>query len=238
MQGVPQESVLGPLRFNIYLSNLFLLVESTENCNFADDTTFLACKKDLHSLINRLEHDSLLLIEWFEHNHTKLNQEKCHLLSVNRFESIWANIGNAKIWESPNQKLLGVVIDRDLSFDRYVSSLCRKAGKKLSAVLSHYMSINQRRILAKYFIEAQFSYDQVIWMFHTRELNKKINHIHEHALRIVYRDNSSSFTELPKKGNSVYLYSLQKHPVLSYQIVQSKTHYFKLSDIRYLSLDR
>ena len=100
------------------------------------------------------------------------------------------------------------------------------------------MSINQMRILTKSFIEAQFSYYQVIWMFRTRELNRKINHIDERALRIVYRDNSSSFTELPKKSNSVYLYSLQKHPVLSYRIVQSKTHYFKLSDIRYLSLDR
>ena len=235
MQSVPQGSALRSLLFNIYLNDLFLFGESTAVWNFVDGTTFFACEKDLNSLINRLEHDSLLLIEWFEHNHTKLNQEKCHLLSVNRFENIWANIGNAKIWESPNQKLLGVVIDRDLSFDRYVSSLCRKAGKKLSAGLSLYMSINQRRILAKYFIEAQFTYDQVIWMFHTRELNKKINHIHEHALRIDYRDNSSSFIELPKKGNSVYLYSLQKHPVLSYQIVQSKTHYFKLSDIRYLS---
>ena len=102
MQGVPQGSVLESLQFNIYLSNLFLLVESTENCNFADFTSFFACEKDLNSLINRLEHDSLLLIEWFEHNHTKLNQEKCHLLSVNRFENIWANIGHAKIWESHN----------------------------------------------------------------------------------------------------------------------------------------
>ena len=51
----------------------------------------------------------------------------------------------------------------------------------------------------KSFIEAQFGYCQLIWMFHTRELNRKINHIYERALRIVYRDNSSSFTRLLKK---------------------------------------
>ena len=185
------------------------MVESTEVCNFANNTTFFACDKDLNYLINILEHDSLLAIEWFENNYMKLNQEKCNLVvSENKFENIWADIDHAKIWESPKQKLLVVVIDRDLSFDGYVSSLCRKAGKKLSALarLSHYMSLKQRRVLMKSFIEAQFGYCQLIWMFHTPELNRKINQIHERALRIVYRDNSSSFTELLKKDNSVCIH--------------------------------
>ena len=68
-QGVPQGFVLGPLLFNIYLNNLFDLSECTEVCNFADDTTFYACDKDLRPLITRLEHDSLLAIKWFENNH-------------------------------------------------------------------------------------------------------------------------------------------------------------------------
>ena len=34
-------------------------------------------------------------------------------------------------------------------------------------------------------------------------MNRKINHIHKRALRIVYRDNSSSFAELLKKDNLV-----------------------------------
>ena len=38
----------------------------------------------------------------------------------------------------------------------------------------------------KSFIEAQFGYCQLIWMFHARELNRKINHIYECAFQIVY----------------------------------------------------
>ena len=138
-----------------------------------------------------MEHDSLLAIEWFENNHTKLNQEKCHLLvSGYKRENIWARIGQTKIWESRKQKVLGVEIDSNLNFDLYVSSLCKKEGKKLCilARLSNFTSLNRRRTLMKMFIESQFGYCPLIWMFHGRIVNKKINHLHGRALRIVYKD--------------------------------------------------
>ena len=40
------------------------------------------------------------------------------------------------------------------------------------------------------------------WMFHSRKLNERINHIHERALRIVYKDFNSSFQKLLIKDNS------------------------------------
>ena len=58
---------------------IFFLIESTEVCNFPDDTTFNACDKDLNHLINRLEHDCFLAIEWFENNSMKLNDENMRM---------------------------------------------------------------------------------------------------------------------------------------------------------------
>ena len=109
----------------------------------------------------------------------KLNKDKCHLLvSGYKHENVWAQTGDEKIWESNKQKLLDLKTDRNLHFNEYMSLLCKKACKKLSvfARLSNFMSIKQRRVLVKPFIESQFGYCTLIWMFHDRGLNNKINH--------------------------------------------------------------
>ena len=75
---------------------------------FAVDCTCFEYDKDLNSLIKRLEQDSLLAIEWFQDN-TKLIQDKCHLsVSGYKHENVWVQIGNGIIWESNEQKLLGL----------------------------------------------------------------------------------------------------------------------------------
>ena len=69
-----------------------------------------------------------------------------------------------KIWESKNQKLLGVILDHQLNFDGYLILLCKKAGTKLSALvrLANFLSLEQRKLLMKSFIESQFGYCPLI----------------------------------------------------------------------------
>ena len=55
----------------------------------------------------------------------------------------------------------------------------------------------------KCFIESQFPYCPLIWMFCQRSSNTRINHLHERALRIVYNENESTFEDLLTKDNSV-----------------------------------
>ena len=108
---------------------------------------------------------------------------------------------------------LGVEIDRTLSFDEYIASLCRKAGKKLSvlAKLSNFKIGNKKIILMKAFIELQFGYLSLIWMFRSMGVNDKINHLHERSLQITYKDNISSFKDLRKwnKLFSIYQRNIQ-----------------------------
>ena len=69
------------------------------------------------------------------------------------------------------------------------------------------MDLKQRRNIIKAFAESQFGYCPLIWMFHSRELNNKMSRIHEKALRITYKDKSSTFQELLEKDNSVSIQS-------------------------------
>ena len=182
--------------------------------NYVDHTTFHACDIDLGNLVRRLEHDSsMLAIEWFQSNYMKINvkiyQDKCHfLLSGHKYEMIWANIGQIKIWESRKQKLLGIIIDRNLGFDEYVLNQCKKAGRKLSALkrICKFMSLERRRTLMKSFTELQFGYCPLVWMFCGRKSNNRTNNLHQKALRVVYNDNQSSFENLLLKYRSASIH--------------------------------
>ena len=73
----------------------------------------------------------------------------------------------------------------------------------------------------KSFIDAQFNYCQLVWMFYSRTLNSKLNRLQERALRIVYQDDISSFEMLLNKENSVIIHkrNLQRLAITMYKII-------------------
>ena len=73
IQGVIQRSVLGALLFNIYLNDLFYILNDFNICNYVDDTTTNVCDSSLKVVIEKLEKSSQLAIKWF----SQLYETKC-----------------------------------------------------------------------------------------------------------------------------------------------------------------
>ena len=59
------------------------------------------------------------------------------------------------------------------------------------------------RITMEAFAASQFAFCPLIWLLHSRRISRKINKLHERALRIVYKGHFLSLEELLSKDKSV-----------------------------------
>ena len=93
----------------------------------------------------------------------------------------------------------------DIQFDEHVKNILKRAGSKLTALarMSNVLTFSKLRLLLKSFVQSQFAYCPLIWMFCSRTLNNRINKLQERALRILYKDDISTFAELLDRDKSI-----------------------------------
>ena len=206
--GVPQGSILGPLFFNIFLCDLFYMMNYIDFASYADDNTTYASADTIDEVIKRVETATVKLFKWFEDNQMKANQDKCHLI-VSKNENISIHIGPFEIKNTNCEKLLGIKVDSRLNFNEHLHGIIKKVSRKINALsrTTPFMNISKRRILRNSFFNPQFNYCPLVSMFHSHSINNKINRLHERVLRIVYNEFKSSFKYLLEKDGTVSIHA-------------------------------
>ena len=129
--GVPQGSILGSLLFNIFVCDLFLILDNAYFARYADDNTpTLSTKKTSSDQITGAAMLSISLLSWFQDNTLKLNLDKCHLI-VSGTKNTKMKLDHFTNTNSQKEKLLCIIFSNRLKFQYHV-------WKKASLSEAHY----------------------------------------------------------------------------------------------------
>ena len=206
ISGVPQDSIFGPILFNIFFNDIFLFIPKASVHNFAVDNTLCSFTKTLRRLVTILQSECKTAINWLHNNKMIANPDKFQVIFLDKRRSdntnIEAETGNEKISSTLSVKLLGVHVDDKLNFNKHINKICKSAGNQLNALmrLKSFLGLKVNEVLVNSFIYSNFNYCPLVWMLsHKKSLNK-IESLHKGALRFLLNDYVSSYEQLLERS--------------------------------------
>lgn len=175
-RGVPQGSRLGPLLFNVYMSDLPAVCDERGiTLQYADDTLIVARGKSAKEAISRVNAKVLEVTKFMNNWGIELNEAKTDLiLSKKRRKKLTAKnkklklkVGSAAITPKTTLKYLGVIIDMGGTFKEQAMVAAKKARAATGAcwrlLKNKNLKLKIKSNIYKTLIRSRGAYGATVW---------------------------------------------------------------------------
>ena len=154
------------------------------------------------------------------------NPSKFQSLYLNRnaTENVSFNLDGNVVCSEQSVKLLGMHVDKNLTFEYQINEICKKAARQINALqrLSTYLNTESKMKIFNSFIQSNFQYCSVLYSHCSNKLIKKMEKLQERALRFVFNDFDSPYPQLLDKAS--------KPSLITSRIKQTAEQVFKIKN--------
>jgi hypothetical protein len=170
--GVPQGSILGPILFIIFTNDL---PEKLKNCkivSYADDTQILVSAKNRNQIKKMLENLIRSAQTWYTENSLLNNAGKTEVMllsSRKNQENIEVEVTEEgkekKLKLKESIKMLGIQIDRELTWNQQVQGINKKAKYAIRNLqkINQLIPVKSRLLLYNSLVATHFNYADIVW---------------------------------------------------------------------------